>query len=119
MIFQSKVPRIHAVPLGELTAKQRGGLGKAPYRKEEGREGPGCYWGAGGMPGSNQDMKLRGVVVKTRFKRIWQAMLQSSKKISVLDCSILDFAPSAAASPISVVLGDLRRSACSAARQTV
>ena len=26
--------------------------------------------GAGGMPGSSQDMKLRGVVVKTRFKRI-------------------------------------------------
>ena len=26
--------------------------------------------GAGGMPGSSQDMKLRGVVVKMRFKRI-------------------------------------------------
>jgi hypothetical protein len=28
--------------------------------------------GAGGMPVSSQDMKLRGVVVKTRFKRIEQ-----------------------------------------------
>ena len=51
--------------------------------------------GTGRMPVSSQDMKLRGVVVKMRFKRI-EEQCSCRQKISILDCSILDFAPLAA-----------------------
>ena len=71
------------------------------------------------MPES-QLTKLRGVVCQIRFKTdlLSQKLLQSSKKSCSGFFHFMDFCTFGSSTPNSVVLGDARRSACSAARQT-